>query len=70
MTLDILHFIDTKGGNSQEIRESQKKRGLSTDIVDEVQGMYAEWIKSEWSPSLNHKLELVSYWTKNLYSGL
>lgn len=47
MTLDVLHFIDNKGGNSEEIRESQKKRGLSTDIVDEVKDLYAAWIKSE-----------------------
>lgn len=46
MTLDVLHFIDSKGGNANEIRESQKKRGLSVEIVDEVIQMYADWVKS------------------------
>ena len=46
MTLDVLHFIDNKGGNAEEIRESQKKRGLSVDLVDEVIQMYADWVKS------------------------
>jgi seryl-tRNA synthetase len=46
MTLDILHFIDAKGGNSEEIRESQRKRGNSVELVDEVIQMYADWVKS------------------------
>ena len=46
MTLDVLHFIDNKGGNVEEIRESQKKRGLSVELVDEVIQMYADWVKS------------------------
>ncbi|KAJ7135385.1 hypothetical protein C8R43DRAFT_1020813 [Mycena crocata] len=46
MTLDILHFIDSKGGNLAEIRESQRKRGESVELVDEVIQMYADWVKS------------------------
>ena len=45
MTLDVLHFIDSKGGNAEEIRESQRKRGLSVELVDEVIQMYADWVK-------------------------
>lgn len=45
MTLDVLLFIDKKGGNAESIRESQRKRGLSTEIVDEVVAMYDEWVK-------------------------
>ena len=45
MTLDVLHFIDGKGGNADEIRESQRKRGLSVELVDEVIQMYADWVK-------------------------
>ncbi|KAM5545912.1 hypothetical protein V8D89_000038 [Ganoderma adspersum] len=48
MTLDVLHFIDNKGGNAQEIRESQKKRGLSVEVVDEVIQMYADWVKLDF----------------------
>ena len=46
MTLDVLHFIDNKGGNAEEIRESQRKRGLSVELVDEVIQMYTDWVKS------------------------
>ena len=45
MTLDVLLFIDKKGGNAESIRESQRKRGLSTEIVDEVVAVYDEWVK-------------------------
>lgn len=45
MTLDVLHFIDNKGGNAEEIRESQRKRGLSVEVVDEVIQMYTDWVK-------------------------
>ncbi|PSR81757.1 hypothetical protein PHLCEN_2v6266 [Hermanssonia centrifuga] len=48
MTLDVLHFIDNKGGNAKEIRESQKKRGLSVELVDEVIQMYADWVKMDF----------------------
>jgi seryl-tRNA synthetase len=46
MTLDITSFIDNKGGNSEEIRESQRKRGDPVELVDEVVAMYTEWVKS------------------------
>ena len=46
MTLDVTSFIDAKGGNSEEIRESQHKRGHSVEIVDEVIQMYQDWVKS------------------------
>ncbi|KAF7799672.1 hypothetical protein EIP86_010912 [Pleurotus ostreatoroseus] len=48
MTLDVLHFIDSKGGNAQEIRDSQRKRGLSVEIVDEIIQMYSEWVKMDF----------------------
>jgi len=50
MTLDLLQFIDSKGGNAEEIRESQKKRGESVELVDQVIEMYAEWVKSALGP--------------------
>ena len=46
MTLDILQFVDSKGGNAEEIKESQRKRGESIELVDEVIQMYADWVKS------------------------
>jgi seryl-tRNA synthetase len=46
MTLDVTSFIDEKGGNAQEVRESQKKRYASVELVDEVIQMYKDWVKS------------------------
>ena len=46
MTLDLTQFTDSKGGNADEIRESQRKRGHSVELVDEVIQMYADWVKS------------------------
>lgn len=45
MTLDILSFIPEKDGIPDEIRESQKKRGLPTEVVDEVIEEYKAWVK-------------------------
>jgi seryl-tRNA synthetase len=44
--LDILDFIDSKGGHSKTIRESQRKRGHSVEVIDEVIQMYTDWAKS------------------------
>jgi hypothetical protein len=46
MTLDVLSFIESKGGNPNEIRDSQRKRGESQEIVDEIIQMYSDWVKS------------------------
>ncbi|CDK27518.1 unnamed protein product [Kuraishia capsulata CBS 1993] len=43
--LDILAFIDEKGGDAQAIRESQKARGDSVEIVDEIIAEYNDWTK-------------------------
>lgn len=47
MTLDILAFIPEKDGIPEEIRESQRKRGLPTEVVDKVIEMYKAWVKRE-----------------------
>ena len=52
MTLDVTSFIDSKGGNSEEIRESQRKRGHSVEVVDEVIQMYQDWVKRMSNPYL------------------
>ncbi|KAI6145041.1 serine-tRNA ligase [Pisolithus tinctorius] len=38
MTLDVLSFIDSKGGSAEEVRE----------LVDQVIEMYAEWVKMDF----------------------
>jgi len=53
MTLDVTKFIDSKGGNSEEIRESQRKRGHSVEVVDEVIQMYQDWVKSTFPEHQN-----------------
>ncbi|PFH53442.1 hypothetical protein AMATHDRAFT_137224 [Amanita thiersii Skay4041] len=60
MTLDILTFIDSKGGNAEEIRQSQRKRGHSVELVDEIIQMYAEWVKMDYDTnSLRKKVNEV-----------
>ncbi|KAL5520615.1 SES1_1 [Sanghuangporus sanghuang] len=46
MTLDVLHSIDSKGSNAEEIRESQRERGLLVEI--EVTQMYTDWVKMDF----------------------
>jgi seryl-tRNA synthetase len=46
MTLDVTTFIAEKEGNPELIRESQKKRGHSVELVDEVIALYKEWTRS------------------------
>ncbi|EGV65049.1 Cytosolic seryl-tRNA synthetase [Yamadazyma tenuis] len=43
--LDINQFIPDKGGNPEEIKESQRKRGDSVEVVDEIIADYKEWTK-------------------------
>lgn len=43
--LDIIQFIEEKGGNPEAIRASQRARGASVEIVDEIIAEYAEWVK-------------------------
>ena len=47
MTLDVTSFIVEKGGDPEAIRESQRKRGDSVEIVDEVIAMYKHWVEGK-----------------------
>ncbi|KAG5644683.1 hypothetical protein DXG03_007983 [Asterophora parasitica] len=55
MTLDITSFIDSKGGNAEEIRESQRKRGHSVELVDEIIQMYSDWVKMDFDTNALRK---------------
>ncbi len=68
MTLDILHFIDNKGGNAEEIRDSQRKRGNSVELVDEVIQMYTEWVKSRLQFTQTDVITMLNFWCSS--SGL
>ncbi|KAK9479479.1 hypothetical protein V1514DRAFT_328032 [Lipomyces japonicus] len=43
--LDILQFLEDKGGNPEAIRKSQAARGAPVEIVDEIINDYKEWTK-------------------------
>lgn len=43
--LDINLFRVEKGGNPDIIRESQRKRNASVEVVDQVIALDKEWIK-------------------------
>lgn len=44
--LDIADFIVEKGGNPQKVKESQKRRYASEEVVDEVIALYEDHRKS------------------------
>ncbi|CAG8433842.1 9605_t:CDS:2 [Ambispora gerdemannii] len=46
--LDLNLFQTDKGGNPELIRESQRKRGASVEIVDQVINLYDEWRKAKF----------------------
>ncbi|KAI5966064.1 SES1 [Candida margitis] len=43
--LDINAFIVEKGGDPEKIKISQKKRGASVELVDEIISDYKDWVK-------------------------
>jgi hypothetical protein len=49
--LDIADFIVEKGGNPQKIKESQKRRYASEEVVDEVIALYEDHRKSRLADS-------------------
>lgn len=46
--LDINSFIEEKGGNPELIRQSQKARGDSVELVDEIIADYKDWVKTRF----------------------
>ncbi|ODV63331.1 serine--tRNA ligase SES1 [Ascoidea rubescens DSM 1968] len=54
--LDIQQFIVEKGGNPDLIKKSQKARGDSVEIVDEIIAEYKQWVKVRFDlDALNKK---------------
>ena len=41
--IDLVLLQTEKGGDPQAVRESQRKRNASVELVDEVLKMYKEW---------------------------
>lgn len=51
MGLDVTDFITEKGGNPELIKESQRKRFASVEVVDEVIALYEDHRKSQYAAS-------------------
>lgn len=41
--LDINLLLEERGGNVEMVKESQKRRGGSVEIIDEIIAEYKEW---------------------------
>lgn len=55
--LDINAFLAEKGGEPEKIKASQKKRGASVELVDEIIADYKNWTKIRFDlDALNKKL--------------
>lgn len=55
--LDINAFLVEKGGDPEKIKASQKKRGSSVELVDEIVAGYKNWTKIRFDlDALNKKL--------------
>lgn len=55
--LDINQFIEEKGGNPELIRQSQKARYASVELVDDIIADYKDWVKTRFElDELNKKL--------------
>ena len=45
MGIDVLDLIDKKDGNSEAVRESQRRRFANVELVNECIGQYDAWVK-------------------------
>ncbi|KAG5513187.1 hypothetical protein PMAC_001557 [Pneumocystis sp. 'macacae'] len=55
--LDIYLFLSEKGGDPEKIKESQKKRGSSVEIVDQILVLYKSWTAERFVlDSLNREM--------------
>lgn len=53
--LDINAFLIDKGGDPEKIKASQKKRGASTELVDEIIADYKTWTTVRFDLDQNNK---------------
>lgn len=47
--LDVNDFIAERGGNPEAIRESQRRRFASVEVVDEIVALFEDHRKSMYS---------------------
>lgn len=50
--LDINLLLEERGGNPEMVKESQKRRGGSVEIIDEIIAEYKEWTTCMYRYSL------------------
>ncbi|CCX06542.1 Similar to Serine--tRNA ligase, cytoplasmic; acc. no. O14018 [Pyronema omphalodes CBS 100304] len=50
--LDVFSFIEERGGNPELIRESQRKRHASVEIVDEIIALFEECKKARYAVTM------------------
>jgi len=53
--IDINLFRANKGGNPDLIKESQRKRGASVEIVDEIVDLDNQWVKARFNADAINK---------------
>ncbi|KAF8428567.1 hypothetical protein EV426DRAFT_584840 [Tirmania nivea] len=53
--LDILSFIEEKGGNPELIRESQRRRHAPVEVVDQVISLYDGWRRAQFAVDQKNK---------------
>ncbi|KAI9260533.1 seryl-tRNA synthetase [Phascolomyces articulosus] len=53
--LDINLLLVDRGGNPEAIKESQKRRGASVEIVDEIIALYKDWAKTQFLSDQKNK---------------
>merc|ERR1712225_222970 len=51
MGIDILDLIEAKGGKPELVRESQRRRNASVELVDECISLYEQWVKAGFQVS-------------------
>lgn len=53
--LDINLLLEDRGGNPEAVKESQRRRGDSVEIVDEIISIYKQWVKTQFNSDQKNK---------------
>lgn len=49
--IDVQDFIKSRGGDPEKIKESQRKRGASVELVDEVASLFEDHRRTQYDAS-------------------
>ncbi|CDS12022.1 Putative Seryl-tRNA synthetase, cytoplasmic [Lichtheimia ramosa] len=53
--LDINLLLKERGGDPELVKESQRRRGASVEVVDEILDKYKEWVKTQFNSDQKNK---------------